>query len=194
MSTTRPHRPLIAAADRLMERNPGCRFEIINGVLLATPLPDGPHAEVLTDVMLACMHAGIDGTETEVLQRVGLWLPTGPEDYAIPDLSVVDADICAHMVEHNCYAPSCFRMVLEVTSENPNLDLRHKVSAYAAAGIPLYVIVDRHDQRLHVFMASREGAYTTHRVHSPGESVTLPDSIGAEVTLDVGRLLKAGHP
>jgi len=30
--------------------------------------------------------------ETEVLQGIGLWLPSGPEDYAIPDLALVDSD------------------------------------------------------------------------------------------------------
>ncbi|GAA2577354.1 MULTISPECIES: hypothetical protein [Streptomyces] len=36
--------------------------------------------------------------------------------------------------------------------------------------------------------------YATHRVHSPGETVTLPDSLGAEVTLDVAEILAAGRP
>ena len=194
MASARPTRPLTTWADWLMERNPGHRFEIIDGVLVVTPLPDGPHAEVLTDVMAAYLRAGIDRSEADVLQKVGVWLPTGPEDYAIPDLSVVDADIDSHLVENNCYAPTCFRMVLEVTSENPNLDLRHKVRAYAAAEIPVYVIVDRTDQCLHVLTDPAEDEYATHRVHSPGDVVALPDSIGTKVELDVTELLKAGQP
>ncbi|MFH9003953.1 Uma2 family endonuclease [Streptomyces afghaniensis] len=177
-----------------MQRTPGPRFEIIDGLLLVTPLPDGPHAEVLTDVMLACLNAGLDDDAGTVLQKVALWLPTGPEDYAIPDLCVVDTDIDAHMVENNCYDPSCFRMVLEVTAENPNLDLGVKVPAYAAAGIPTYVIVDRTHQRLHVLTDPARDGYTVHHVHAPGEIVALPDSIGAKVALDVAAILKAGRP
>jgi Uma2 family endonuclease len=177
-----------------MERNPGHRFEIIDGVLAVTPLADGPHARVLTDVMVACLRAGTDGTEAAVVQKVAVWLPTGPEDYAIPDLSVVDADIDAHMVENNCYAPSCFRLVLEVTSDNPGLDLRHKARAYAAAAIPVYVIVDRKDELLHVLTSPLADWYDSHQVYAAGQSVTLPGSIGAEATLDVAEILKAGRP
>lgn len=190
----RPVPTLTTWADHLGERNPGHRFEIIEGLLVVTPLPDGPHAEVLTDVMVACLRAGIDGSGAAVLQKVAVWLPTSPEDYAIPDLSVVDSDTDAHMIENNCYAPSCFRMVLEVTSENADLDLRHKVRAYAAAAIPLYVIVDRKHQRLHVLTDPAGDTYENHRLYAPGEVVTLPDSIGAEVTLDVAEILKAGQP
>lgn len=194
MAAQRPGLSLTTWADHLQERNPGHRFEIIDGLLVVTPLPDAPHAEVLADVTVACLRAGIDCSEAVVLQKVGIWLPTGPEDYALPDLSVVDSDIDAHMVENNCYAPSCFRMVLEVTSENADLDLRHKVRAYATAAIPVYVIVDRRHQLLHVLTTPAGDTYENHRPHAIGEMVTLPDSIGAEVTLDVTEILKAGRP
>ncbi|MFF3329261.1 Uma2 family endonuclease [Streptomyces sp. NPDC002888] len=194
MPTPRPDRPLITWADWLMERNPGHRFEIIDGVLVVTPPPDAPHAEVLTDVMVAYLRAEMDGSKADVVQKVAVWLPTGPEDYAIPDLSVVDADINAHMVENNCYAPSCFRLVLEVTSENPDLDLRHKARAYAVAAIPVYVIVDRKDELLHILTSPLTDRYDSHQVYAAGQSVSLPDSIGAKVTLDVAEILKTGRP
>ncbi|HBF85505.1 MAG TPA: hypothetical protein DD420_37970, partial [Streptomyces sp.] len=53
------------------------------------------------------------------------------------------ADFDAHLVENNCYDPAVFRLVLEVTSGNYKNDLRNKVSAYAEAKIPVYVVVDR---------------------------------------------------
>ncbi|WP_039933530.1 Uma2 family endonuclease [Streptomyces viridochromogenes] len=188
------NRSLTKWADWLTECTPGARFEIIDGLLLVTPIPDGPHAKVLTDVTLACLNAGLDSDDPTVAQKIAVWLPTGPEDYAIPDLSVVDADISSRMVENNCYEPSCFRMVLEVTAENPHLDLHVKVAAYAAAGIPVYVIVDRTHQRLHILTAPVRDGYTIHHVHVPGEIVALPDSLGAKVTLDVAEILKAGQP
>ena len=192
----RPHedRPLIAEANRIMDRLPGYRVEIIGGQIIVSPPPDGPHAEVLTDLMLPFVASGLHGTESKVLQGVGLWLPTGTEDYAIPDLLVVDADYRDHYVENNCYDPVCFRLVLEVTSSNYRTDLRDKVKAYAAAKIPVYVIIDRKHQRLHVLTNPTGDDYESHRPHSPGEVVTLPKSIGAEVTLDVAEILKAGQP
>ncbi|MFH8527224.1 Uma2 family endonuclease [Streptomyces tendae] len=186
--------PLIAEANRLMDRNPGYRVEIIGDQLVVTPPPDGPHAVVLTDLILPFAAAGLHGPESKVVQGVGLWLPTDAEDYAIPDLAIVDADIDDHLIENNCYDPVCFRLVLEVTSSNWKNDLKAKVTAYAAAMVPVYVIVDRKHQRLHVLTDPDCADYSTHRVHSPGETVTLPDSLGAEVTLDVGEVLAAGRP
>ncbi|KPI07906.1 protein of unknown function DUF820 [Actinobacteria bacterium OK006] len=185
---------LTAIADEIMERHPGYRVEIIGGHLLVTPAPDGAHARALTNVMLPFIAAGLHGGETEVLQGIGVWLPIDDEDYAIPDLAVVDADFEDHLVKNNAYEPVCFRIVLEVTSGNWKNDLKTKVTAYAQAKIPVYVIVDRKHQRLHVLTDPTGGRYENHRPHAPGEIVTLPDSIGAKVTLDVDEILKAGQP
>ncbi|MGW2703554.1 Uma2 family endonuclease [Streptomyces sp. NPDC001340] len=187
-------RPLIAEANRIMERFPGYRVEIIGGQLLVSPPPDGAHARALTDLMVPFLTAGLHGPESQVLQGIGLWLPAGVEDYAIPDLVVVDADFEEHFVENNCYDPVCFRLVLEVTSSNYRTDLRTKVAAYAEAKVPVYVIVDRKHQRLHVLTDPAGDKYENHRPHAPGEMVALPDSLGAKVTLDVAEILAAGHP
>ncbi|MEU3931823.1 Uma2 family endonuclease [Streptomyces sp. NPDC029044] len=184
---------LTTIADEIMERHPGYRVEIIGGHLLVTPSPDAPHARALTKLMRPFIAAGLDDGETEVLQNVGLWLPTGAEDYAIPDLVVVDADIDDHLVENNAYDPACFRLVLEVTSGNWKDDLKTKVAAYAEAKVPVYVIVDRKHQRLHVLTDPVGSGYENHRPHAPGELVTLPDSVGAKVTLDVAEILQAGR-
>ncbi|MDQ0932144.1 Uma2 family endonuclease [Streptomyces turgidiscabies] len=186
-------RPLIAEANRLLERLPGYRVEIIGGLILVSPPPDVAHARALARLALPFAAAGIDGSETEVLQGVGLWLPSGNEDYAVPDLVVVDADIEEHFVENNCYEPVAFRLVLEVTSSNWKADLQTKVAAYADAHVPVYVVVDRKHQRLHVLTDPEGNTYATHRVHAPGELVTLPDSLGAKVTLDVAEILDAGQ-
>ncbi|MHA5053610.1 Uma2 family endonuclease [Streptomyces sp. SD15] len=194
-SVERPHgdRPLIAEANRLMDRNPGYRVEIIGGSIIVTPPPNFAHARALSRLRRPFAAAGLDGGETEVLEGVGLWLPAGTEDFAVPDLAVVDADIEDHLVENNCYDPVAFRLVLEVTSSNFQNDLRTKVTAYAQAKVPVYVIVDRKHQRLHVLTDPAGGEYALHRVHTPGDIVTLPDSIGAKVSLDVDEILKAGQ-
>ncbi|MFJ4472208.1 Uma2 family endonuclease [Streptomyces sp. NPDC089424] len=184
---------LTAIADEIMERHPGYRVEIIGGHLLVTRSPDAPHARALTKLMRPFIAAGLDDGETEVLQNVGLRLPTGTEDYAIPDLVVVDSDIDDHFVENNTYDPVCFRLVLEVTSSNWKDDLRTKPGAYAQAKIPVYLVVDRKHQRLHVLTEPTGSEYANHRVHAPGETITLPETIGAEVTLDVEQIIKAGQ-
>ncbi|MEU9240436.1 Uma2 family endonuclease [Streptomyces sp. NPDC048385] len=184
---------LTVIADEIMERHPGYRVEIIGGHLLVTPPPDVDHAFVLTDLMIPFIAAGLHGEETRVAQNVGLWLPTGAEDYAIPDLAIVDADTRDHLVENSAYDPVCFRLVLEVTSSNWKDDLKTKAVAYAQAKVPVYVIVDRKHQRVHVLTDPSGEQYEHHRPYSPGESVTLPQSIGAQVVLDVDQILKAAQ-
>ncbi|MFD9539234.1 Uma2 family endonuclease [Streptomyces sp. NPDC060022] len=186
---------LLESANRLSEQlPPGNRVEIIGGVITVAPPPDGPHANALTTLMIPFLAAGLHGDEARVLQAIGLWLPAGPEDYAIPDLAVVDADYDEHLVENNCYDPAVFRLVLEVTSSNYKNDLRNKVAAYAEANIPVYVIVDRKHSRVHVLTDPVGGEFNSHEVHAPGRAAELPDSIGAKVTLDVAELVAAGRP
>ncbi|WP_405750705.1 Uma2 family endonuclease [Streptomyces sp. NBC_00012] len=185
---------LLDTANSLMEQHPGYRVEIIGGVITVAPSPDAPHARVLTKVMRPFIAAGLDDGEAEVLQGIGVWLPGGPADYAIPDLAVVDADLDEHLVENNCYDPAVFRLVLEVTSSNYNNDLRNKVAAYSEAKIPVYVIIDRRHGRVHVLTEPMGGGYDSHQVYAPGQTVTLPESIGAPVTLDVDKLIQAGRP
>lgn len=184
---------LLETADELMERLPGYRVEILGGILTVTPPPDAAHARSLTKLMRPFIAAGLDDGETEVLQAVGLWLPDGPEDFAVPDLAVVDADIDEHLVEYNCYDPNVFRLVLEVTSSNYNNDLRNKVAAYAIGRVPVYVIVNRRHGRVHVLTDPVANEYDNHRIHAPGEQIVLPESIGAEVTLDVSQVLRAAR-
>ncbi|MFE2291278.1 Uma2 family endonuclease [Streptomyces sp. NPDC059452] len=185
--------PLLETANRLMDRLPGYRVEIIDSMITVAPLRDGPHAEALTTAMVRLFAAGLDDGETAVLQGIGLWLPSGPEDYAIPDLSIVDADLDEHLIGNNCYDPACFRLVLEVTSGNYRNDLRHKVTAYAQAEVPVYVILNRKHGRVHVLTEPLPGGYDRHEVYAPGQEAPLPASIGAEVSLDVAELLRAGR-
>jgi Uma2 family endonuclease len=179
-----PELTLLQAADRLAEQNPGYRVEIIGGILTVSPPADFRHAQALTDLMVPLIAAGLHGKESTVLQAVGIWLPSGPSDYAIPDLAVVDADYAEHISEHNCADPAIFRLVAEVTSSNYNNDLRHKVVAYAEAKIPVYLIVNRRHNRV-VLTEPVGDDYASHEVYAPGQEITLPGTIGPEGTPDI---------
>ncbi|WUW01098.1 Uma2 family endonuclease [Streptomyces sp. NBC_01471] len=83
---------------------------------------------------------------------------------------------------------------LEVTSSNYNQDLRAKVSVYAEADIPVYVIVNRKHQRVHVLTEPVGSDYASHQIFAAGQQAPLPASIGGDVTLDVTSVLQAGAP
>ncbi|MFE0460110.1 Uma2 family endonuclease [Kitasatospora sp. NPDC058965] len=184
------HQPtLLELADEISDKHPGYRVEILGSQITVTPPADMQHAAALTDLSVWLATAGLHSKESKVLQAIGLWLPEGPSDYAIPDLAVVEADCADHLIEYNCYDPVVFRMVLEVTSSDYGTDLSIKPRLYAGAGIPVYVIVDRTSRLVRVLTEPRDGEYRVHAVHRPGESFTLPASIGAEVTLAVDAVL-----
>ncbi|QHC25685.1 Uma2 family endonuclease [Streptomyces sp. GS7] len=183
---------LFAEAERLAEKLPGYRIEIIGGELTVTPPPDGPHGEALGELIFA--FAAVRRGETRTIPEIGIWLPDGPDDYAVPDLAVVDADYREHLIAHNSYDPAVFRLVVEVTSSNYGNDLKKKVAAYAIAKVPVYVIVDRRHERIHVLTEPIANEYDKHRAHAPGELVQLPESIGGRVELDVTAILEAARP
>ncbi|WP_308295812.1 Uma2 family endonuclease [Streptomyces sp. ISL-96] len=180
---------LADAADRLWEELPGHRVEIIRGGIFVTPPPDGPHQEVLLEVSCEFLSAGGRALGLKVLQGIGLWLPTGPDDYAVPDLSIVDADYKDALVAKNCYAPNVFRLVLEVTSSNWGNDLVTKVETYAEAGIPAYIIADRKHDEVLVYVDPEGDRYRTCSTYKRGSSVPLPPSVGVGMELSVDRLL-----
>ncbi|MFJ9694528.1 Uma2 family endonuclease [Kitasatospora sp. NPDC101183] len=180
---------LLEEAELVAQRLVGHRVEILGGQITVTPPPDGQHGEALTNASVPFLAAGLHGRATRVIQGIGLWLPDGPSDYAIPDLSIVDADYADHLMERNCYDPAVFRLVVEVTSSNDRADLKAKPPLYAGAGVPVYVIVDRRNRRVMVLTEPQGREYRVHAVHHPGQSFTLPGSIGATVTLVVDDLL-----
>ncbi|TXS66913.1 Uma2 family endonuclease [Streptomyces sp. sk2.1] len=176
------------AADRLARSLPGYRVEILRGRLIATPWADVSHALTLSwlgeEFGARARTVGL-----RLVQGVGLWLPSGPEDYAIPDLSVVEADIKDAHVMKNCYAAHVFRMVVEVTSTNWADDLGPKVEDYAQAGIPVYVVADRKHDRVLLCTDPRGGEYKNKVHHGRGTSFTVPEVAGVEMKLSVDRLL-----
>ncbi|MGF1431228.1 Uma2 family endonuclease [Kitasatospora sp. LaBMicrA B282] len=177
------------AADLISAKLPGFRVEILGSQIVVTPPADGRHGRSLTRLMKSLMAAGLDGGETEVIQAIGLSLPEGPSDFAVPDLAVVDADFENHRAGSGCYDPAVFHLVVEVTSSNQLTDLRVKPGLYASVGIPVYVIVDRGRRQILVLTEPQDGEYLVQTSYLPGATVTLPASIGATVTFDVDSVL-----
>ncbi|MBK3574039.1 Uma2 family endonuclease [Streptomyces sp. MBT65] len=177
------------AADQLARALPGHRVEILQGRLTVTPPPDGSHALALTKLGRAFDRAGIVEAGYEHVQGIGLWLPTLPADYAIPDFSVVDEDFRDAFVQKNCYAPNVFRLVVEVTSSNWSDDLGPKVECYAEAGIPVYIVADRKHDEVLLYRDPSDGKYAAPERYKRGQSIPVPESVGVTLDLSVDVLL-----
>ncbi|MFB6554932.1 Uma2 family endonuclease [Streptomyces sp. NPDC056405] len=177
------------AADQLARALPGHRVEILQGRLTVTPPPDGSHQLALTKLGRAFDRAGIVDAGYEYVQGVGLWLPTLPADFAIPDFSVVDEDFRDAHVTKNYYAPNVFRMVVEITSSNWSDDLGPKVECYAQADIPAYLVVDRKHGEVLLYTEPAEGKYPDPQRFKRGQDVAVPESVGVALDLSVDMLL-----
>ncbi|MFG2030623.1 Uma2 family endonuclease [Streptomyces sp. NPDC048825] len=186
----RARRTTVLEAEAWLTRElEGHRGEVLFGRLTATPLVDAPHQLTLTRVFREFCEAEERQSGLKCLQGIGLWLPTGPEDFAVPDLSIVEADFQDTHVQHNCYAPHAFRLVLEVTACNWSDDLCLKVECYAQAGIPVYLIVDRRHDEVLLYQDPVDGMYPEPRRYKRGQRVHVPESVGATFELSVDALL-----
>lgn len=181
---------LIDVADMAAQALPGHRVEILGGQLTVNPPADGPHGESLSDLMAPLFTAQLHCGETRVIQGIGIWLPSGPSDHAVPDLAVVDADYRDHLVKFKCYDPAPFRLVVEITSSNWRTDVEEKPGYYASAGVPCYLIGDRKHGEVILHTEPREGEYRTCSRYKPGETFTLPAEVGAEIELESDALLR----
>ncbi|MFD4260908.1 Uma2 family endonuclease [Streptomyces sp. NPDC058534] len=177
------------AADQLARALPGHRVEILQGRLTVTPPPDGSHQLALTKLGRAFDRAGIVEAGYEYVQGVGLWLPTLPADFAIPDFSIVDEDFRDAHVTKNYYAPNVFRLVVEITSSNWSDDLGPKVECYAQAGIPAYLVVDRKHDEVLLYTEPADGTYSDPQRFKRGHDVPVPESVGVALDLHVDTLL-----
>ena len=65
-------------------------------------------------------------------------------------------------------------MVVEVTSSQPQRDRDAKRRAYASAGIPLYLLVDRQERTVTLFREPEAGDYSARSVESIGGKLEIP--------------------
>lgn len=119
-----------------LETPPGFRAELIDREIIVTPPPDGNHESVLNKIIRQIhRHPTID---FDVSATKGVITPSGR---FIPDLTVCPDGTFED--EEPWMPPDSILLVAETTSTNPGRDRWAKRKGYAAAGIPLYLLVDR---------------------------------------------------
>lgn len=119
-----------------LETPEGFKAELIEGKIVVTPPPDGEHETVIGRIVWQIARQcpkGIDFAPGK-----GLIVPDGRY---IPDGTF--AKRAAFSAADSWSKPENVLMVLEVTSRRPGKDREEKRKGYAAAGIPLYLLVDR---------------------------------------------------
>lgn len=154
---------------------PGFRAELIDGEIIVSPTPDGQHETVVVAV------------DDWVREVHGLRLHRNltlisPEGEYVPDGIAAPKGAFAGRDWHS--KPDGVVMVLEVTSGRPrdrkgaDRDRGPKRRGYAAADIPLYLLIDRLDGKATIFSEPRGDDYTHSTSVALGEELPIPDPLG----------------
>ena len=122
-----------------MEWPEGSKVEIVEGIITVSPAPACRH-----HVIAACIQRRLYSVIPEdwgVFQRLAIAVPPRL-DMLIPDVMV--APLREHVGTDTHIPAALAELVVEVTSKsNARHDRITKPAAYATAGIPLYLLVDR---------------------------------------------------
>ncbi|MFF4210474.1 Uma2 family endonuclease [Streptomyces sp. NPDC001796] len=122
-----------------MEWPEGSKVEIIEGIVTVSPVPASRH-NVIAERIQRRLYSVIRD-DWGIFQTLAVAVPSRL-GMLIPDLVVAPVQECADADTH--IPAALAELVVEVTSKsNARHDRISKPAAYAAAGIPLYLLVDR---------------------------------------------------
>ncbi|MFD5424861.1 Uma2 family endonuclease [Streptomyces sp. NPDC127084] len=170
------------------ESDDAVRLEFINGRIGEKRVPDGDHGEIMSWLQERCMQVGAG---MWLFGEQGLKLASYRKGRARPDGSLAPRGTFAGQGEWA--NPDGVLMTVEVTSydsdsdsDTDKRDREEKPLAYADAGIPVYLLIDRDDSTVTVHSdphpdGGSRGYRDVHKV-AFGAEVVLPDPVG--ITLD----------
>ncbi|MFC7305738.1 Uma2 family endonuclease [Streptomyces monticola] len=157
-------------------------LEFINGRVEGKSVPDGDHETIFMWLLRQCMQARPD---LDLYPNKGLRVETYRKGRARPDGTLAPV---AHFAGQGDWGDaSGVLMAVEITSYDADTDRRdrqEKPAAYAAAGIPVYLLIDRDDHTLVIHTNPDVGnsRYLDRHIAPFGDRATLPEPVG--ITLD----------
>ncbi|SCK27280.1 Endonuclease, Uma2 family (restriction endonuclease fold) [Streptomyces sp. WMMB 714] len=160
-------------------------LEFVDGRIGVKSMPDGDHDTITMWLLRQCIQARPD---LDLHPERGLRVGSYRNGRARADGALAPV---AHFAGQGEWAdPEGVLMVVEVTSYDEDTDRRDRVEkppAYAAAGVPVYLLIDRDSCTVVVHSCpDREGArYRDVHTARFGEAVTLPEPVGIELETDV---------
>ncbi|MEV7545147.1 Uma2 family endonuclease [Streptomyces sp. NPDC089915] len=159
-------------------------LEFIQGKLEVKPVPDGDHDEIVMWVLRHCMQ---QRPELALYPERGLAVEKYRSGRARPDGVLAPVGTFAGTGEWA--DPAGVLMVLEVTSHDADTDRRdrnEKRDGYAAAGIPVYLLIDRDTCAVTVHSDPGTGRYHQSPSFPYGATVKIPTPVG--ITLNTESL------
>lgn len=162
----------------------GARYEVIDGVLYMTTAPSSYHQWIIKQlVRYIGIPAEDQGLALSAFAPIGLLMPGC--DPVQPDFLIVRAANTA--IFHDRRIRGVPDLLVEVLSPgNADYDRQIKLRAYAAAGVPEYVIVDARTRSLIVYRLAEPGSYAAPEQF--GEDAVVCFTCLPEIYLPVGAL------
>ncbi len=162
----------------------GHRYELIEGVLIVTPAPGAAHQTCAAWIWSLLRAAA--APEHLVLMAPFDWV-AGPQTLLQPDVLVARRADVAATGDKRLERPPI--LVVEVASQSTRMvDRGTKRLAFAAAGVPVYWLVEPDEPSLTV-LRLREGAYVDEATASGDEAYTAAEPFAVTV---VPSRLRAG--
>jgi Uma2 family endonuclease len=157
-----------------MEWPEGSKVEIIEGIITVSPAPAARHNVIAARIQRRLY--SVIPHDWGIFQTLAIAVPSRL-GMLIPDLVVAPVPLCA---ETDTHIPAALaELVVEVTSKsNARHDRISKPAAYAAAGIPLYLLVDRwapEGPTATLYGEPKGDVYRPLNTAKFGEAIQLPD-------------------
>jgi Uma2 family endonuclease len=152
----------------------GYRAELIDGEIVVTPPPDGNHERCVMRIVKQVLASSANPMDFS--GQKGLIVPIdGGHGRVIPDITFAPAQRDLFLDAPTWMPAAGVAMVVEITSSSPDHDRNAKRRAYAAAQIPLYLLVDRQRREVTLYGESLRNEYTSSSTVRLGSIVKLPE-------------------
>lgn len=167
-----------------LELPPGFHAEILQGKINVSPAPTNKHNHTRW-LLIQNFQRTLEKHDWLPLSETAIYIPQRDE-ILIPDLIIMPFQVLEESEESTTMLPDEALLVAEVTSPSSvNHDRKTKLASYASAGIPVYLLVDRHDGegRIKVYSSpNRDGGYYSHHDQVAfGEKIWIPEPIGVQL-------------
>ncbi|WP_367434254.1 Uma2 family endonuclease [Streptomyces celluloflavus] len=163
----------------------GSKVEIADGITVVTPPPATRHNRIAVKVQRRLYT--VLSEEWGVYQNLGVAHPAYRRLF-VPDLVVVPDAVVAEP-DGGDYVPlTAAELTVEITSpSNASYDRLNKAAAYAQAGVPLYLLIDRFapaGPTVTLYGEPEDNVYQELQKVKFGEEVHLPEPF--DLTIDTG--------
>ncbi|EXU66787.1 hypothetical protein Z951_17790 [Streptomyces sp. PRh5] len=171
-----------------LELPDGMRAELIGGEIVISPTPANFHNWIFSELNLQLVREV--PTQWRITNTTTVFLPATEERF-IPDLLICESEALKSMEEWQVQADDVL-LVAEITSPSTRgRDLQAKVKGYAHSNVPIYLLIDPHDDDGSTTVYSHpdgKGLYRDEHRAAFGEKLTLPEPLGLD--LDTAGFLK----